>query len=317
MLVLAFTGYQYGLAPLLVGVFIVNLLAATQDIATDGMAVDLLEYNERGLGNGVQVAGYRVGMILGGGALLILFDLLKWRWIFALMALMLLLATGPVWAYKEQPRAASKEPRPERVRLTTILEWLKRPGMAAWLGVLLIYKSGEAMAKGMLRPFMIDLELTLADVGWILGTLGFSAGLLGAVSGGYLVGRLGRARALVVFATLQALTVGGFLLPALGFGYISLIVTCGLEHFASGMATAALFTVMMDACRQDSEATDYTTQACAVVIATGLATTLSGFSAEHLGYAGHFTLAFSLCVVALVFLILYLKQHGAPLLRTS
>ena len=58
------------LTPLLVTVFVVNLLAATQDIATDGLAVELLAPSERGLANGVQVGGYRLGMILGGGVLL-------------------------------------------------------------------------------------------------------------------------------------------------------------------------------------------------------------------------------------------------------
>jgi hypothetical protein len=51
-------------------VLLINLLAATQDVATDGLAVDLLTSAERGWGNGVQVAAYRVGMILGGGLML-------------------------------------------------------------------------------------------------------------------------------------------------------------------------------------------------------------------------------------------------------
>ena len=42
------------------------------------------------------------------------------------------------------------------------------------------------------------------------------------------------------------------------------------EHLASGMATAALFTAMMDACADGSAATDYTVQASVVVLATGV-----------------------------------------------
>ncbi|WP_414640858.1 MFS transporter, partial [Archangium sp.] len=64
---------------LFAAVLLVNLLSATQDVATDGLAVDLLEPQELGLGNGVQVAAYRVGMILGGGLMLILLDALSWR----------------------------------------------------------------------------------------------------------------------------------------------------------------------------------------------------------------------------------------------
>ena len=65
-------------AVVLASVLLTNLLCATQDIATDGLAVDMLANEERGLANGVQVAGYRVGMILGGGVLLIFHERLGW-----------------------------------------------------------------------------------------------------------------------------------------------------------------------------------------------------------------------------------------------
>ncbi len=57
---------------LVVGCLLTDLFAATQDIATDGMAVEQLSPRERGWGNGIQVAGYRVGMIVGSSAILIL-----------------------------------------------------------------------------------------------------------------------------------------------------------------------------------------------------------------------------------------------------
>src|SRR5690606_5955510 len=48
---------------MLAGVLLLNLLASTQDIATDALAVTILRPEERGLGNGIQVAAYRLGMI--------------------------------------------------------------------------------------------------------------------------------------------------------------------------------------------------------------------------------------------------------------
>jgi MFS family permease len=55
-----------GLVVLLVAAFLFNLVAACQDIATDGLAVRILDQRERGLANGIQVGAYRIGMILGG-----------------------------------------------------------------------------------------------------------------------------------------------------------------------------------------------------------------------------------------------------------
>jgi hypothetical protein len=65
------------------------------------------------------------------------------------------------------------------------------------------------------------------------------------------------------------------------------------------MATAALFTCMMDWCSDEASATDYTVQASGVVIATGAAGALAGLSAQYLGYLGHFALATGLALLAL------------------
>ena len=48
---------------------LLNTVIATQDIATDALAVENLPSEQRGIGNGIQVAGYRIGMILAGGLL--------------------------------------------------------------------------------------------------------------------------------------------------------------------------------------------------------------------------------------------------------
>jgi RhtX/FptX family siderophore transporter len=280
---------------LLAAVLLINLLSATQDIATDGLAVDMLAPHERGLANGVQVAGYRVGMIVGGGALLIVHDELGPTFTFGAMALLTALASVPV--------ALTEEPTPPSTRATPQLHlhFVRRPGALRILLLIVTYKAGEAFASGMFRPFLADLGLGLSEVGWMVGTIGSLAGLGGALAGGALVNPLGRRPALLIFGALQATTVASYAYLALGKpGLLELSVLCGVEHLAGGMATAALFTCMMDWSRAESGATDFTVQACAMAIATGIATSISGVSADLLGYAGHFSLGAALATLSLV-----------------
>ncbi|WP_163777564.1 MFS transporter [Myxococcus vastator] len=281
---------------LMAAVLGINLLAATQDVATDGLAVELLAPSERGWGNGVQVAAYRVGMILGGGVMLAVFDAVGWRPTFLALGALLLLATVPIARFRE-PHTA-----PPPAQSLGLRWWLKRPGAGAWLTLLVVYKAGEALATGMLRTFLVDVGLSLTSIGWMLGGVGFTAGLVGALLGGGLVVRLGRRRALLVFGVLQAGAVLLYALAAQGPTSLPVLtLVCGVEHVASGMATAAVFTAMMDACRPEHAATDYTVQASLVVLATGAAAALSGFSAQALGYAGHFTLAAFLCAAGTLY----------------
>ena len=136
-------------ALLFAAVFACNLLAATQDIATDALAVDLLPEGERGLGNGVQVAAYRVGMIVGGGALLVFLDDLGWRLAFLLMAGLLALTTLPLLLWTEPRRDASPS---ERLDWGALVVWWTRSDTAAWMLLLFVFKLGDALASGMIRP---------------------------------------------------------------------------------------------------------------------------------------------------------------------
>jgi MFS family permease len=294
MLLLAQSDPQQGLAPLLVGVLLINFVAATQDIAADGLAVALLRPEERGLGNGVQVGAYRLGMILSGGVLIVLFEQIGWAGCFYWMAAASALALVPVLLTRE-PAA----PPAEAHEAGLLRSFLRQRGMGGWLLTIAAFKFGEAFATAMLRPMFVDRYISMVALGWITGTAGFIAGLVGAMVGGAFVGLYGRHRMLMIFGLLQAVAVASYALLAIGpLDLTRVYMICIFEHLASGMATAALFTMMMDATRPHAAGTDYTAQASVVVLATGIASALSGFSAQKIGYPAHFGVAAALCLVA-------------------
>jgi len=297
LIALAWAEPTDGLSWILAGVFIINLLAATQDIATDALAVDVLPPAERGLGNGVQVGGYRLGMIVGGGVLLMWLDVLGWRWSFWLMGGLLLLATVPVLLHREAPAQRSERP----AGWVDIVDYFRQPGAWVWALVLVLYKSFDALAGPMVKPMMVDFGFSKGEIGAIVGVAGSVAGLLGALAGGLGVRPLGRRRALLLFGILQVLAVGTYIIPALGWrDPLVFYVTVSADAFFGGMATTALFTLMMDQCRPHRAAVDYTTQACIIVITTLGAATFSGISAAGLGYAGHFILTTLLSLLGLL-----------------
>ena len=303
LLALALPEGTVSVRAVLVAVLLINLLSATQDVATDGLAVELLGAKELGWGNGVQVAAYRVGMILGGGLMLILFDALGWSLTLLGLGLLLLVATVPVTLFREPP-SPTPSAHGRRALRESLLYWVRRPGSGTWFTLLVLYKAGEHLATGMLRTFLVDVGLGLAEVGWMLGIVGFTTGLVGALLGGALVNPLGRRRALLVFGTLQAAAVLLYALAARGASVPVLALICGVEHLSSGMATAALFTVMMETCRPEHAGADYTIQACLVVVASIVAAAVSGFSAQGLGYPLHFALSGALCVVGVAWVAL-------------
>ena len=273
---------------LFAGFFILNLFSATQDIATDGLAVNLLNENERGFGNGIQVAGYRVGMILGGGLLLAWFTVLGWQYSLCILAAILLAVTIPIVMFSEVDHHREQE----NLGIKDFIGFIKLPHLTLWLAIVLTYKFGEHFASAMIRPLLIDQQWSVEQIALVLGSVGFAAGLAGALVGGLLVNRLGRYNALLSFGVIQAGAVAIWAIVPLGFNNSIVVYSLSaLEHFAGGLATAALFTVMMDHCRRQCAGSDYTFQASIVVFMNMIAAAASGVFAARFGYGTHFVVA--------------------------
>ncbi len=287
LVALAFVDPTSELPWLLVGLLVINVISATQDIATDGLAVELLAPEERGLGNGLQVGAYRLGMIVGGGLLLMFLDVLGWRTAFLGMAGLLALASLPILRHREAPPAvppAAPDP------LNAARAWFAQPGAARWALVLVLYKGFDAMGSAMVKPLLIDLHYDLADIGAMVGAVGSLTALAGALFGGVVVQRVGRRQALLGLGVAQVVAVAAYIAPASGWdGPAVVYAAVAVDSFLGSAATTALFTLMMDASRLDQSGTDYTIQASVVVLAVGLTSTASGALNDLLGHPAHFT----------------------------
>ncbi len=282
------------MGPLLVVVLLCNLVAATQDIATDALAVELLPPQERGLGNGVQVAGYRLGMVVGGGLLIQQFATWGWARTFLAAGALVLLATVPI-LLAHAPERVERSAEPHQALRWD--RWFSGRNGRAWFGLLFLYKFGDAFGTGMAKPLLVDQGLQLGEIGRLMGVYGSGAAITGALFGGWFVARWSVRAGLLGFGGAQVATLLAYALFAEhGPAYAGAVIVA--EHLVSGMATAALFTAMMGACRPGHSGTDYTVQASVVVLAQGLGALASGFSAQALGYAGHFGLAAALAVGA-------------------
>ena len=283
--------------PLVLAGALFMFLAATQDIATDGLSVRILQYGERGPGNGIQVGGYYLGQIIGGGLMLIAFHRFGWTPAVLAMAAFLALPLLPALAFREPER--TWEGAPKKVTLAAITRFFARPGAWAWVCIVLVYRTGENMAATMFNPMLVDLGKSLEQIGLLLGVVSSFGSFSGALLGGFLIRGLGRKNALVAFALVQAVAICGLALPALGYTDPLLIYSVAVASaFSGGMATAALYTSMMDHSSQETSATDFTIQQSLAAIGPLCASFFSGFSASAFGYPVHFALCAGVTVLA-------------------
>jgi predicted MFS family arabinose efflux permease len=296
------------------GIVLTALIAAMQDVPTDGWAVRLLAAHERGLGNAVQVGGYRLGMVLGSGVLMIVLDRVGWAAAFIGMATLLLVALLPVLFATEAPLpAASVAPTSPPRLFRRLRERLAVRGVWTLLLALAAYKFGDAMASAMAKPFLVDLGWSKSQIGAWAGIGGSFGALVGALLGGLVADRLGRPRTLLLTGIAQTLAVLLYAAAALRNDLHWLTPAAIVaEHLLGSMATVALFTLMMDASDPAHSATDYTLQASVVVIATGFAGMVGGVLGDATGFAGLFAVAALLSAAGCAWLLQRLHAHKLP-----
>lgn len=285
-----------GVIVLFVLLFFFNLIAATQDIATDGLAVGILQADERGIGNGVQVTGYRIGLIVGGGLLLYVMGTLGWRYAFWGLTGLSLLLLIPALLFREPPA-------PDHSHLlgdaygSGWISFFKRPSMKGWIWVLVTYKISESLGSAMVKPMMVDMGLSLTDIGLSVSIVGSCAAIIGAMLGGWLTDPMGRRNALMLFGVLQSLAIGSYALPAAGYSLpgmsvMHFVIVCNaFEHMVSGMAMAALLAAVMDRARIDHAGSDFTLQVSLLAVFGGSFYIPAGFLAESVGYTTHFVIS--------------------------
>ncbi|ABA21296.1 Major facilitator superfamily MFS_1 [Trichormus variabilis ATCC 29413] len=308
MLVTAFLDIQDNLNALLTCMFLASLFSASQDIATDALAVNLLEPQERGLGNAIQSGGNIFGAILGGGVMLILLDKIGWRYSLITMSIFMLVNLVPILIYREKSQHQLENSTFFRSYFQPFASFLSRPKALPWLFIVLLYMMGDSVTSLMIRPLLVDRGLSLPDIGWILGIVSYSARIFSALIAGLVIVKLGRAKSLIIFGLIAALTTLLYVIPAIGMSSLIVLYTvCIVVNSTQSMAYTALLSAMMDRCEKNTAATDYTIQVSVMFLGGIAATVLSGMLASTMGYSFIFIIS---TVVSLLSVFLITNKYG-------
>ncbi|MBI2377205.1 MAG: MFS transporter [Deltaproteobacteria bacterium] len=271
---------------LLALVFLMNLFAATMDIAVDGLAVDLLSSEELGVGNAAQVVGYKLGMLTGGGLLVYASASIGWPGLFTSMCGALVAIALAVTIFEEPPRTTSFDPQVSFGDiLRTAAQALTVPGSAQLFAVVATYKLGESMIDSMWKPFLVDGGVPSSSIGLWVGTYGMIASLLGSIVGGLVATRVQILRAIAFFAALRVLPMLGQAAIAIHGVRADAVIGVGCaEHFFGGAMTTLMFALMMSRVDPRIGATHYTVLASLEVLGKLPAGPLGGVIAERAGF---------------------------------
>jgi MFS transporter, PAT family, beta-lactamase induction signal transducer AmpG len=249
-----------GQRPEILGVLalVVAVLSASLDIVYDAYRTDVLPRPERGFGAAVWVNGYRCALLLASAGALLLADHIGWQNTYLLLAA--LMAAGVVTILvSPEPSEPSATPASLAEAVGGPLkEFFTRPGVIGLLSLIVFYKIGDAVAASLQTAFLIGgMGFSVSEVGYVKG-LGIGATLIGALTGGVAMAKLGIVRSLLLFGLLQAVSNLGFMwLAWMGKSYMALTTSILVENVTGGMGTVAFVALIMSLCDHRYTATQF------------------------------------------------------------
>lgn len=185
--------------------------SATHDIAADGFYMLALTEHQQSLFVGIRSLFYRISMVVGQGALVVVAAFVSDAWaqpkagwivVFGILAAFFALVAS--YHSFGLPRPAADAMRSPRSRgevlrefTETFVAFFRKPQVGVALTFMLLYRLPEAQLVKMITPFMLDptesggLGLTPDQVGLVYGTIGVIGLMLGGIVGGLAAARRG------------------------------------------------------------------------------------------------------------------------------
>lgn len=298
----------------------IAFLSATQDIAIDAWRIEVFPQRLQGAANAVYVWGYRLAMLVSGGGAIYFAGALGWSGsllciaaLAALAVLVTLAAPEPRHDRDPLPHAAtpaSALARVIRALATPLRDFLARRGALLILAYVALFNLGEAIAGVMLAPFYKSLGFDRAAVAATAGPYTLPATMLGIGLGGWLVARLGVARALISTGFFQMAAMGLYIVLSLSHGdHLVLFVTVVIEAFAQGLATAAFLAYLSGLCTPRHAATQFALLTSVAPLAANTVGGFSGYLAEATGWTLFYTLAMLASLPGMALMLWILRRY--------
>lgn len=285
------------------------ILSATQDIASDALAIRILRKDQRGFGNSMQAGGSFIGTMVGSGVLLMLYTRIGWQGLTLLLAGFVILALTPLFLFvRRKHEPAPTEPEP--VRWVDLWGFFAQPAIWKRIVILMLFYSGIQGILVLFKPFMVDLGFSVGKIAFVAGIYGTGIGALCTLLAGWLNKRFGTRRAIIAIAAFNLLTPIFFLAfhrLSLPHGWIFL--GSALLWGGYGMASVTIYTASMNIVRRGLEGTDFTIQIVITHMSGILLAVLAGRAGDALGYDGLFLAEF---VLGLIVLMLVPRLYREP-----
>lgn len=289
--------------------FAIAMAAASQDIAVDAYAVDVLKKEEQGAAVGARIALYRAAMFVTGSLCITAAAWVSWPVVCVILATLYL---PMLWiTIFRAPEPTNLPPSPKTLGEAVwlpFLGFLSRHRAVEILAFVILFKLADNMAQALLRPFLVDMGYSAADRGVWLGAIGLTATIGGAILGGLATNPLGLGRALWIFGSLQIFSNLGYVLLANAPKHSLLLYgAMGFESLCQGLGTGAFSVLLLRMTQKRFSATQYALFSTLFGFGRIFSGPVAGITVDAVGWSNFFLATMPLGIPGLYMLSRFVK----------
>jgi PAT family beta-lactamase induction signal transducer AmpG len=291
-------------------VVIVALLAlahafasATQDIAIDAHAVEVLRQEEQGAAVGARLAVYRTAMWISGRLSVTAAAWAGWPLVNVALALLYVPSLLITW---RAPEPESLPPPPRSLRDAVWGPFVGMLGQHRALEILafvLLYKLSDNLTQALTGPFLVQMGFSAWDRGVAVGTIGLFAIIVGTILGGLLTNMVGLGRALWIGGFLQIFSNLGYAAVAHVGGNRALMYgATGFEYLTTGLGNGAFGVLLLRLTQKRFSATQYALLSSLFTLPRVIAGPPAALLADAIGWRDFFVFTLATGVPGLIML---------------
>lgn len=316
VVILAISFVDFNVNPYLIIILVVFsfIASATQDIATDALAVISFDKKNKSMVNSMQSMGNFAGAMIGGGLLLLLYQKMEWSSLLPFLAFFVVIALIPLLFFKDKKGTINREKEVPKASPNDLLGFFKQKGIWKQIVFLFLYYAGIIGILSMLKPMLVDYGYNMKQIGVMSGIVGTTVGCIASLGGGFIVRKMSRMQARIIFAIPTLITAIYFYLLVTQFPINTTTLHLGITLLwaSYGMATIVVYTTAMDCVRPGYEGTDFTIQTVITHLSGMFMAAGAGKIASSLHYSGLFVVETAISLVSFLFIISVFTGKSNP-----
>jgi PAT family beta-lactamase induction signal transducer AmpG len=349
-LIVGFTIPLSGFFIMTLAIFWVAAFAsASNDIASDGFYLLVLEKEQQSFFLGIRSTFYRLSLLAGNGLIVLFAGYLEHKygdntkaWSYTMIAVGLLMTFITLYNFIFTPgneinAVENKEAHHHQNFATIFVSFFKKKQIGIVLAFILVFRLGESQLLKMLSPFLLDkrelggMGLDTEAVGIIYGTLGIFALTIGGILGGIAISKHGLTKWMFPMFLAMHLPILGFIGLAhfqpqeifhlhLNLYFFEInsplnLYTCltvVLEQFGYGFGFTGFMMFLIHVAEGESKTSHYALATGFMALGMMLPGMLSGYIQQYLGYNHFFIWVFLATIPGLILsrFLIFPKDFG-------